>query len=186
MPQDIVSWLLKAVKDSDISASPSAAALEDDARVVIIAGSETTATTLASALYYLAKCPDKQKKLQHFLDQTMPNGYGSWSYDKVKSVSYVDDFISETLRLKPALLTGGARETPAKGITIGETYIPGKTNVVVPISLIQRDARYWPEAEAFVPERFGERRKEMGTDKAPYLPFSLGKTNSQCRGWTLC
>jgi hypothetical protein len=33
-----VSWLLKAVKDKDISASPSAAALEDDSRVVIIAG----------------------------------------------------------------------------------------------------------------------------------------------------
>jgi hypothetical protein len=37
-PQDIVSWLLKAVKEGDVSASPSAAALEDDARVVIIAG----------------------------------------------------------------------------------------------------------------------------------------------------
>jgi hypothetical protein len=38
MPQDIVSWLLKAIKEQDVSASPSAAALEDDARVVIIAG----------------------------------------------------------------------------------------------------------------------------------------------------
>jgi hypothetical protein len=35
MPQDIVSWLLK---EKDVSASPSAAALEDDSRVVIIAG----------------------------------------------------------------------------------------------------------------------------------------------------
>jgi hypothetical protein len=37
-PQDIVSWLLKAVKDRDVSASPSPEALEDDSRVVIIAG----------------------------------------------------------------------------------------------------------------------------------------------------
>jgi cytochrome P450 len=136
--------------------------------------SETTATTLASALFYLAACPDKQKKLQQLLDQAMPGGYSQYSYDKVKSVSYVDDFISETLRLRPALLTGGARETPSKGIQIGDTYIPGNTNLVIPISLIQRDARYWPQAEEFVPERFGERRAEMGTDKAPYLPFSLG------------
>lgn len=136
--------------------------------------SETTATTLASALFYLAACPEKQKKLQQLLDQAMPDGYAQYSYDKVKSVSYVDDFISETLRLRPALLTGGARETPSKGIQIGETYIPGNTNLVIPISLIQRDARYWPQAEDFVPERFGERRAEMGTDNAPYLPFSLG------------
>jgi hypothetical protein len=38
MPQDIVSWLIKAVKEKDVSASPSAAALEDDSRVLIIAG----------------------------------------------------------------------------------------------------------------------------------------------------
>jgi cytochrome P450 len=105
----------------------------------------------------------------------MPSGYNEWSYEKVKSVSYIDDFISETLRLRPALLTGGARETPAKGIMVDSTFIPGKTNVVIPISLIQRDPRWWQQAEDFIPERFGEKRAEMETDKAPYLPFSLGE-----------
>jgi len=37
-PQDIISWLLMAVKDNDTSASPSPEALQDDTRVVIIAG----------------------------------------------------------------------------------------------------------------------------------------------------
>lgn len=37
-PQDIVSWLLKAFREKDLSAPPSAAALDEDARVVIIAG----------------------------------------------------------------------------------------------------------------------------------------------------
>jgi len=71
-------------------------------------------------------------------------------------------------------MTGGARETPAKGLQIDSTYIPGNTNVVIPVSLIQRDPRWWQQGEEFVPERFGELRKEMGTDEAPYLPFSLG------------
>lgn len=105
----------------------------------------------------------------------MPSGYSQWSYEKIKSISYVDDFLSETLRLRPALLTGGARETPAKGIQIDETYIPGNTNVMIPVSLIQRDPRWWQQAEGFVPERFGEKKAEMETDKAPYLPFSLGE-----------
>ncbi|ORY18831.1 cytochrome P450 67 [Clohesyomyces aquaticus] len=174
IPQDIVSWLLKAVKDKEASASPSPAALEDDSRVVIIAGSETTATTLAGGAYYLAKCPEKQKKLQKLLDQAMPGGYGQWSCDAVKSVSYLDDFINETLRLKPALLTGGPRETPAKGMHVDEVFIPGNTNVLISTHLIQRDPRWWQEPEEFIPERFGEKRTEMGTDKAPYLPFSLG------------
>jgi cytochrome P450 len=109
----------------------------------------------------------------------MPGGYAQWSYEKIKSVAYLDDCINETLRLKPALLTGGPRETPAKGIQVGETYIPGATNVLIPTWLIQRDARWWQQPEEFIPERFGERREEMRTDEAPYLPFSLGKSTSR-------
>jgi cytochrome P450 len=141
--------------------------------------SETTATTLASALYYLAKCPEEQKKLQLLLDQAMPGGYAQWSYEKIKSVTYLDEFINETLRLKPALLTGGPRETPAKGIQVGETYIPGATNVLIPTWLIQRDSRWWQRPEDFVPERFGEQKEEMMTADAPYLPFSLGKLSQR-------
>jgi cytochrome P450 len=127
-------------------------------------------------LFYLAKYPEKQTKLQGLLDRAMPGGYSQWTYEKIKSISYIDDFINETLRLKPALLTGGPRETPAKGIQVGETYIPGNTNVVIPTWLIQRDTRWWQLPEVFVPERFGEKRAEMGTDQAPYLPFSLGES----------
>jgi cytochrome P450 len=92
----------------------------------------------------------------------------------VKTVPYIDDWINETLRLRPALPNGGPRVTPPSGLQIDEVFIPGDTNVLVPVELIHRDPRYWPEADAFVPERFGERREEMGTASAPYLPFSLG------------
>jgi len=37
-PQDIISWLLKAVKEKDVSAPQTAAALEDDSRLMIVAG----------------------------------------------------------------------------------------------------------------------------------------------------
>jgi cytochrome P450 len=106
----------------------------------------------------------------------MPSGYSQWSYEKIKAIPYMDNFINETLRLRPALLTGGARETPAKGIQVDDTFIPGNTNIMIPVSLIQRDPRWWQQAEDFIPERFGEKRVEMETDQAPYLPFSLGKS----------
>ncbi|RMZ68015.1 cytochrome P450 [Pyrenophora seminiperda CCB06] len=186
-PQDIISWLLKAVKEKDVSAPQTAAALEDDSRLMIIAGrqvvNETTAITLASALFYLAKNPTKQTKLQKLLDQAMPGGYTHWSYEKVKSVAYLDDILNETLRLQPPLMITGVRETPAKGLQIDDTYIPGGTNVIMPVFLIQRDPRWWQQGEEFVPERFGELREEMGTDGAPYMPFSLGPYN--CPGKNL-
>lgn len=128
---------------------------------------------MAGALYYLAKCPDKQRKLQALLDQAI-EGNNAWTYEKVKSVTYIDDWINETLRLRPALLTGGPRETSSKGVQIDEVFIPANTNVLIPVALIHRDPRWWQNGQDFVPERFGEKRTEMGTDQAPYLPFSLG------------
>jgi cytochrome P450 len=121
----------------------------------------------------MAKHPEKQRKLQQLLDKAISE-YSAWSYEKVKAVTYLDDWINETLRLRPALLNGGARETPVNGIQVDEVHIPGKTNVFVPTLLIQTDDRYWQQATEFVPERFGEKWTEMGTEGAPYLPFSMG------------
>lgn len=125
-------------------------------------------------LFYLTKNPSKLEKLQRLVDAAVPGGTSTWNYDSIKAVTYIDDIINETLRLKPPVIHGGPRETPAKGIHVGDVYIPGNTTVSVPYLLIQRDPRWWQEAEDFVPERFGERREEMGTDDAPWLPFTLG------------
>ena len=103
-PQDVISWFLKAYVEKDLSAAPSEAALHEDSRVVIVAGSETTATTLASVLYYLNKNPIVMAKLQQQLDEAMPAGAKDWSYHKSKSITYLDDIIQETLRLRPAVM----------------------------------------------------------------------------------
>ncbi|GME27678.1 cytochrome p450 [Neofusicoccum parvum] len=171
-PQDIISWLIKAYNEKDVSAAPSEIALHEDSRAVIIAGSDTTASTLAEVLFFFSKYPAVQKKLQAKLDAAMP--HREWSYEKAKSVGYVEDIIQETLRLKPALLTGGYRTTPANGIFVDGVHIPGNTNVFVPMQLMQTDPRYHPQADEFIPERFGERRVEWKTDQQPWYPFSIG------------
>ncbi|PYH85341.1 cytochrome P450 [Aspergillus uvarum CBS 121591] len=173
-PDDIVSWLLKAYVDKDAAASPSEAALHEDSRVVIIAGSETTATTLATVLFYLAKYQHVLAKLQRLLDEAMPGGVEDWSNAKVKTVSFLDDIINESLRLRPAVMTGGYRVTPAEGVQIDEVYIPGDVNVFVPVQLIQTDERYYKQAQSFIPERWNERKDELRTDGAPFIPFAIG------------
>ncbi|KAJ5653878.1 hypothetical protein N7490_000881 [Penicillium lividum] len=172
-PADVISWLLKAYIEKDISAAPTATALNEDSRTVLVAGSETTATVLASVLYFLAKNPAVQRKLQQQLDEAMPGGASEWSYDKAKSVIYLEDIINETLRLRPAVMTGGYRVTPAEGLQVDEEYIPGDVNVFVPVQLIQTDERYYSEAKMFVPERWHE-REEMVHEGAPFLPFLMG------------
>ncbi|KAI1414401.1 monooxygenase [Hypoxylon sp. FL1857] len=172
-PQDIMSWLLKAIVERDISASPTKEALIEDCRALIIAGSDTNAATLAQALFFLSKSPSVLRKLQEKIDAVMPTP-ADWTYEKVKSITYIDNIIDETLRLKPAVLSGVYRVTPREGLQIDEQFIPGDTNVFVPTQVIQTDPRYWKQATEFIPERFGERSAEMNTDKELYIPFTIG------------
>ncbi|KAH7382175.1 cytochrome P450 [Pyrenochaeta sp. MPI-SDFR-AT-0127] len=173
-PTDIVGWLLKAIQEKEPSASPTKESLSDDTRGVIIAGSDTTANTLANALFFLTKHPERQQKLRKFAEAALPSGYASWDYARVKSISYLDDIINETLRLKPPVIQGTPRETPAKGIRIGNKYIPGYVNVSVPMTPIQRDARRWKQPHEFIPERWTEMKDEMNTDSGPWFPFQMG------------
>jgi len=71
----------------------------------------------------------------------MPVGYSLWDYAALRETSYLDDIINKTLRLGPAIITGVPRETPLPGLQIGDAWIPGHVNVVVPILPIQRDLR---------------------------------------------
>lgn len=166
--------MLKAYKEGDISAPPSEEALHQDSRVLVVAGSETTATTLASTLFYLAKHPAVLVKLQRYLDEAMADGPGDWRYDRVKEITFIDDIINETLRLRPAVMTGGYRVTPAEGIQVDEVHIPGDVNVFVPTQVIQTHEKYYKDAKQFIPERWTEKREEKGTDGAPFFPFALG------------
>lgn len=108
----------------------------------------------------------------------MPGGKSDWSYDKAKTVSFLDDVINESLRLKPALMTGLYRVTPptSGGLQIDEVRVPADVNVFVPIQLIQRDPRYWPRPLEFIPERWSEDsgEGELAAENAPFMPFSLG------------
>jgi len=131
-------------------------------------------TTLCECLYHLAKYPAEQDKLHVLVDAAFPDGTDSWTFEQARSVTYLDHFIAETLRIKPALMLAGPRETPPEGLQIDEVHIPGNVNVLVPTAQLHRDPRYWSLPNDFIPERWGDRRVEMGTEQSPYLPFILG------------
>ncbi|KKY13134.1 putative cytochrome p450 [Diplodia seriata] len=175
-PKDLLSWLLKARYENDRSAPPGKVALDEDARLIIIAGSDTTAAALANAVFYLARDRRALAKLQAALDAAFPDGVAGWSYDAAKSIPYLDHVINETLRLRPPVPSGLSRLTPPEGLQIDDVYVPGNTVVSIPAHSIQRDARYYEDPEAFIPERW----ENLSPESAPFLAFSRGATN--CAG----
>ena len=51
---------------------------------------------------------------------------------------HLNAVIGETLRLYPVLPTAGSRKTGKSGVTIGGTYIPPHTTIILPRFTIQR------------------------------------------------
>ncbi|KAJ3544539.1 hypothetical protein NM208_g2999 [Fusarium decemcellulare] len=170
-PRDVISWLLRAEDEHDRSAPPGEGAFQEDSRLMIIAGSDTTAVALTNALYFLTANPMAYRKLQELVLMQFPGGEKDWTYEKVKLISYLDFVIQETLRLKPSVPAGLARLTPATGIQIDQVFIPGDTIVSVPAYTIHRDPRYWEDALKFRPERW----ENLNPEKAPWIPFTRGQ-----------
>ncbi|KAL3476707.1 cytochrome P450 [Aspergillus californicus] len=176
IPQDVVSWLLKAAEEEDQSAPPGEQALNEDGRLMIITGSDTSGVAMANAFYYLAKHPSVYKKLQEEVDGALPTNSQSadFSNERLRRIPYLEAVINETLRLKPAVPSGQPRLTPPEGIQIDEVWIPGDTIVVIPQYVLQRDERNFPSADEFIPERWIDQEKLLVHEEA-FFPFQIGR-----------
>ncbi|KAJ4328936.1 hypothetical protein N0V84_000505 [Fusarium piperis] len=160
-PRDVISWLLRAEDENDRSAPPGEGAFQEDSRLMIVAG----------RLFFLTKYPTCYRKLQEAVQAQFPKGAKDWTYEKMKSIAYLDYVIYETIRLKPSAPGGLPRLTPPQGLQIDEVFIPGDTIVSVPTYTIQRDERYWENALEFKPERW----ENLNPEKAAWIPFSRGQ-----------
>ncbi|KAL7812160.1 cytochrome P450 [Trichoderma aethiopicum] len=169
-PQDVMSWLLKAINERDPSAPPSEQAVQEDARLLIIAGSDTSAGVLTNALYLLASNPHCYQQLQEELQKRFPGGITDWTYEKAKAIPYIDHIIHETMRLRPTVPGGMPRTVPPQGLFIDGRFIPGGTIAAVPTYTIQHDERYWEDPLAFKPERW----EGCATDGGAWMAFSRG------------
>jgi len=148
--------------------------LNADARLVIVAGSDTTASTLTWLFYELCKDPPQLRKLQKAVDE-VAGGKDLLTCADVANFPLLDGYVNEALRLHPAVPSGVQRETPPEGITIGDKYIPGNILIWQPIHAMQRDERYFKDAHKFMPERWlDEHQAEYIRDKRAFMPFSTG------------
>lgn len=89
--------------------------------------SDTVAPTLVFLFYELALNPEKAEKLYEELRDSDIH-----DMKILKNLPYLNAVIKETLRLHPAVPTGGYRDTPPGGMTIGGIFIPGNTTIVAP------------------------------------------------------
>ncbi|KAF5889820.1 cytochrome P450 3A30-like [Clarias magur] len=141
--------------------------------IFIFAGYETSSSTLSFLFYILASNPDTVKKLHKEIDATFPKK-ADVDYDGVMNMDYLDAVLNESLRLYPVALR--LERVCKKTVEINGQVIPKDSVVMVPIYALHRDPEYWPDPEAFKPERFTKENKE-NLEQYAYMPFGVGPRN---------
>ena len=124
---DMMGWLLKAYENHDHPEQDTL--LQADARLIIVAGSDTTAATFTYLFYHLAQDPAQVKKLREELEKV---GRGEWADKDIRNCEHLNGCINEALRLHPPVPSGVNRLTPPEGMTVGDTWVPGNTMFIMP------------------------------------------------------
>nr|XP_039255471.1 cytochrome P450 3A11-like [Styela clava] len=139
--------------------------------IMILAGYETTSTTMSFLAYNLAQYPEVQRKLQAEIDE-MYRTKGVLDYDAVNSLQYLDMCINESIRLYTPIPR--TYRTSNKEITLSGFTIPYGMVVVVPIYALCHDPEHWNDPMEFQPERM-ENISEM--HPMLFQPFGSGPRN---------
>ena len=164
---DLLSMLLDA-QDEDGS-QMSDKQLRDEVMTLFLAGHETTALTLSWAWYLLAQNPEAEQKFHAELDEVL-NGRLPTMADLAR-LTYTEKIAKESMRLYPPAYALG-REA-VKECEIGGFRVSRGTQVFMFQWVTQRDPRFFPEPEAFLPERWTEEFSNS-LPKYAYFPFGGG------------
>ncbi|MBF8270334.1 MAG: cytochrome P450 [Gammaproteobacteria bacterium] len=140
--------------------------------VLLMAGHETTANTLAWSWYLLAEHPRVVERLHGELDSVL--GDRTPGFDDVSKLPYTRAVFEETMRLYPPVPIL-SREAIGED-QIGKYHVPQGAQVVVSPWLLHRHRSYWDHPDHFIPERFTGEWSNKNI-KYTYIPFSTGPRN---------
>ncbi|KAJ6441498.1 isotrichodermin C-15 hydroxylase [Purpureocillium lavendulum] len=156
--------------------------IDSNANILLVAGSETTATLLSGCTFMLLSNPDKLEKLTKEIRETFTHP-SEVTIKAVSNMPYLHAVLSEALRIYPPSPAGFMRIVPESGDTIGGHWIPGGTSVSISQWPANHSEKNFTMPFSFMPERFlGDPRFE-NDNSAVLNPFSAGPRN--CLGKSL-
>ncbi|MEK9518110.1 cytochrome P450 [Streptomyces sp. NPDC087908] len=165
--QDLLTLLVEAESAED--GSFDATELREQVLVFLLAGHETTATSLGFALHLLALHPEERKRAHEEVDRVLAGRTpGAGDLD---ALPYVTRVLKEAMRLFPAAPVIGRRAVAAT--VVGGVAIPAGADVIVAPWVTHRHPDYWEDAERFDPDRFTP-EAEAARPRYAWFPFGGG------------
>jgi cytochrome P450 len=150
---DILSLLLQARDEAGEPMTDNE--LRDELVTLLLAGHETTATSVAWAIERLVRHPDKLRRLAAEIDEGQTD-------------EYLNAVISETLRVRPVVPI--VARSLQEDFDVGGYRLPAGTTVAPSIYLTNRNPRVYERPAEFMPERFLEDAPETFS----WIPFGGG------------
>ena len=170
--QDILSLLMSAKDEAEKPLSDRE--LRDELMSLMLAGHETTATSMAWAMYWIHRLPEVKRKLLAEIEAlgTSPDPM------EIAKLPYLNAVCQETFRIYPvAMLT-----FPRVALQAQELYgyeIPRNTILLGCIYLLHQREDIYPNPKQFRPERF------LKKQYSPYEYLTFGGGSRRCVGEAL-
>ena len=99
--------------------------------IFLLAGYETSSSTLGFTLYYLAVNPDVQDKLRTEIQEALETNTNILLYEVAQNIEYLDCVIKESQRLCPS--GAQANRECSEDYDLNGIHIPAGTEILIPI-----------------------------------------------------
>lgn len=165
---DVLGLIMQA-RDEQSGCPMADKQLIDEILTIVVAGHETTASTLNWTWYLLSQHPEIDKRMSEEIGETAFSGF-----EDLAKFPYTRQVVEEAMRLYPP---GWVVSRRALSDDLFEDYVvPAGTEVYVSIYHVHRNPSLWKEPDCFDPDRF-----RAGSQKSRHplaaIPFSAGPRN---------
>ncbi|MBT2369364.1 cytochrome P450 [Streptomyces sp. ISL-10] len=169
---DLLSLLLSARDDT--GAGLTDVEIRDELATMLFAGTETTASTLAWALYHIGQRPDLEEELLAEIDKAI--GDRPVTFADVPQLPGITRVLDEAIRLHGVVTMMRRTIEP---VTIGGYEIPADTEVLISLYALHRRPELYPDPDRFDPDRWLP-EQVAARPRDHVVPFGAG--NRKCIG----
>ncbi|QSZ28521.1 hypothetical protein DSL72_003019 [Monilinia vaccinii-corymbosi] len=171
---DFMTHILKNQEKSELTLTD--AEIKSNANILIIAGSETTATAMSGMVFRLLQNPEVLQKLVKIIRETFASE-DEITIDGVGNLPYLQAVIDESIRMYPPTPIALPRTVGPNGETVCGRWIPANTTVSVNLWAAFQSETNFTDPGTFIPERFMGDERFASDNFQAFEPFSLGPRN---------
>jgi len=143
--------------------------LRDELVTLLLAGHETTASTLSWTLHLIDGHPEVRERLHAEAVEVL--GGGLPVHQDLHRLQYTTMVVQEAMRMYPPvwLLPRMSKEADQ----IGPYHVPRRSDVLISPYTMHRNPQFWPAPDRFDPLRF-DPRNTVDRPRYAYIPFGAG------------